>query len=214
MQQRRPRAQLCRPHHLPRYLTVMGLCLMVCAPASPVTAQDVLLDWLPIRPFSFDVAFSQRSFAPDERVIGIQGGITVLRYGDLEVRAIYQYYSNHTQTFTTDQHSLYLNPRWNNFIDILDFPKGKPINRVLRHVLFGPLEDRAVPYLGLLGGAVVSGSGASTVGPLYGGQLGVRFPVTRGLSVDFGAQYSRFRVEAQGQHGEADQWVFLTGFRY
>lgn len=92
----------------------MGLCLMVCTFTSPVTAQDTLLEWLPIRPFSFDVAFSQRAFAPDNRVIGVQGGITALRYGDLEVRATYQYYSNHTQTFTTDQNSLYLNPRWNN----------------------------------------------------------------------------------------------------
>ena len=102
----------------------MSLCLKLCLLASPVTAQDVLLEWFPIRPFNFDMAFSQRTFAPDNRVIGIQGGITALRYGDLEVRAIYQYYSNHTLTFQTDQNSLYLNPRWNNFIDILDFPRG------------------------------------------------------------------------------------------
>ena len=187
---------------------------MVCLLASPVTAQDAILEWLPIRPFNFDFTLRQQSFAPNDREVGFQAGITALRYGDIEVRATYQFFSLHADDFRTDQNSVFLNPRWNNFIDILDFPKGKPINRVLRHVLFGPLEDRAVPYLGLLGGAVVSGSGASTVGPLYGGQLGVRFPVTRGLSVDFGAQYSRFRVEAQGQHGEADQWVFLTGFRY
>lgn len=89
-----------------------------------------------------------------------------------------------------------------------------PINRIIRHILFGPLEDRAVPYLGLLGGAVFSGSGGSTVGGVYGGQLGVRFPVARGLSVDFGVQYSRLRLEAEGQRGEAEQWVLLTGFRY
>ena len=74
---------------------------------------------------------------------------------------MYQFYSNHTLTFQTDQNSLYLNPRWNNFIDILDFPKGMPIKRVIRHVLFGPLEDRAVPYLGLLGGATLPGPGAA-----------------------------------------------------
>jgi hypothetical protein len=89
-----------------------------------------------------------------------------------------------------------------------------PINRVIRHVLFGPLEDRAVPYVGALGGVVISGSGSSTVGGLYGGQLGVRFPVARGLSVDFGVQYSRQRLEAEGQQGEANQWLLLTGFRY
>ena len=214
MPYRRLAAEHCRPHLLQRHLWGMSLCLMVCLLASPVTAQDAILEWLTIRPFNFDFTLRQQSFAPHDREVGFQAGITALRYGDIEVRATYQFFSLHSDEFKSDQHSVFLNPRWNNFIDILDFPKGKPINRVIRHVLFGPLEDRAVPYLGLLGGAVVSGSGASTVGPLYGGQLGVRFPVTRGLSVDFGAQYSRFRVEAQGQRGEADQWVFLTGFRY
>lgn len=188
------------------------LTLLINAPQ--LSAQDSSLEWFPIRPYNFDFALRQQSFAPDDREIGLQAGITALRYGDLEVRATYQYFSIHTNDFKTDQHSFFLNPRWNNFIDILDFPKERPISRIIRHVLFGPLEDRAVPYLGLLGGIVISGSGASTVGGLYGGQLGVRFPVARGLSVDFGVQYSRLRLEAQGQQGEADQWVVLTGFRY
>ncbi|MGH7258371.1 MAG: hypothetical protein ACREIM_08330 [Nitrospiraceae bacterium] len=34
----------------------------------------------PIRPFNFDVGFSQRTFAPDNRVIGIQAGITILHH--------------------------------------------------------------------------------------------------------------------------------------
>ena len=196
-----------------RYAIVVSLLVSVIN-SSPLLAQDAILEWFPVRPYNFDFALRQQSFAPDDREIGLQAGITALRYSDIEVRATYQFFSIHTEQFKTDQHSVFLNPRWNNFIDILDFPRSMPINRVIRHVLFGPLEDSAVPYLGLLGGAVISGSGASTVGPLYGGQLGVRFPVTRGLSVDFGVQYSRFRVEAQGQQGEANQWVFLTGFRY
>jgi hypothetical protein len=145
-------------------------------------------------------------------VIGIQGGITVLRYADLEVRAIYQYYSNHTLTFQTDQNSLYLNPRWNNFIDILDFPKGKPINRVIRHVLFGPLEDRAVPYVGLLGGATLPGPGNTWPGHLIGAQVGVRFRVARGFSVDTTLQYSQYGIDFQGEAGQAQQWLITTGF--
>jgi len=207
-------AEPCRPHRLLRHLSVLSLCLMVCMVASPVTAEDAFLEWLPIRPFSFDVAFSQWTFAPDNRVIGIQGGITALRYADLEVRAIYQYYSNHTLTFQTDQNSLYLNPRWNNFIDILDFPKGMPINRVIRHVLFGPLEDRAVPYVGLLGGATLPGPGSTWPGHLIGGQVGVRFPVARGFSVDTSVQYSQFGTDFQGNAGQTQQWLITTGVRF
>ncbi|HSA61893.1 MAG TPA: hypothetical protein VLE03_06605 [Nitrospiraceae bacterium] len=192
-----------------RSTLLIGLVLLVFD-APQLQAQEAILEWFPIRPYNFDFALRQQSFAPNDREIGIQAGITALRYGDLEVRATYQFFSIHTDEFKTDQNSVFLNPRWNNFIDILDFPRGMPINRVIRHVLFGPLEDRAVPYLGLLGGVVFSG----TVGGLYGGQLGVRFPVARGLSVDFGVQYSRMRLEAQGQQGEAEQWVLLTGFRY
>jgi len=214
MQYLRTATDPCRPDRFLRLLSAMSLCLMVCMIASPVTAQDAFLQWLPIRPFNFDVAFSQRTFAPDNRVIGIQGGITVLRYADLEVRAIYQYYSNHTLTFQTDQNSLYLNPRWNNFIDILDFPKGMPINRVIRHVLFGPLEDRAVPYVGLLGGATLPGPGNTWPGHLIGGQVGVRFPVARGLSVDTSVQYSQFGIDFQGNAGQTQQWLLTTGIRF
>jgi len=192
----------------------MGLCLTVCLLASPAMAQDALLEWLPIRPFNFDVTFSQRTFAPDNRVIGVQAGITALRYGDLEVRTMYQYYSNHTPTFTTDQNSLYLNPRWNNFIDILDFPKGAPISRTIRHVLFGPLEDRAVPYVGLLGGATFPGPGNTWPGHLIGGQVGVRFPIARGFSFDMAVQYAQYGIDFQGTAGQTQQWLITTGIRF
>lgn len=214
MQYNPPFAVSGRPQCLLRYFPAVSICLTACLLAAPVTAQDALLELLPIRPFNFDIAFSQRTFAPDNRVIGIQGGVTALRYGDLEVRAIYQYYSNHTPNFMTDQNSLYLNPRWNNFIDILDFPKGMPINRVIRHVLFGPLEDRAVPYLGLLGGATLPGPGNSWPGHLIGGQLGVRFPVARAFSVDMAVQFTQFGVDFQGAAGQTQQWLITSGIRF
>jgi hypothetical protein len=178
------------------------------------TGQEAILQLLPIRPFSFDVALRQQTFAPDDREITIQAGITALRYGNLEVRTTYQFFSIHTQDFKSDQHSVYVNPRWNNFIDILDFPKGRPINRLIRHLLFGPLEDRAVPYLGLLGGGVMPGTGHSAPGHLYGGQVGVRFPVAGGISLDLGLQYTQYGIDFRGEGGQSQQWLFLTGFRY
>ena len=127
---------------------------------------------------------------------------------------MYQYYSNHTPTFTTDQHSLYVNPRWNNFIDALDFPKSTPINRLVRHLLFGPLEDRAVPYLGALIGGTLPGRSADSPGYLYGGQVGVRFPVARGFSVDMGFQYSRFEIDFKNKSDLSEQWLFTIGVRF
>jgi hypothetical protein len=200
-----------RSERLHRLRLFASLALLQLCSATAI-AQEANVVWFPIRPFNFDVAVRQQNFAPDDREITIQAGITALRYGNLEVRAIYQFFSIHTDEFKTDQNAFFLNPRWNNFIDILDFPKGMPINRVIRHVLFGPLEDRAVPYVGLLGGGVLPGP--SGLGYLYGGQIGVRFPVARGLSLDLGIQYSRYSVEFQGEGGEADQWIFLTGIRF
>lgn len=185
----------------------------LCGPAY-ASAQESAMAVFPMRPFNFDVALRQQNFAPNDREITIQAGITALRYDNLEVRASYQHFSVHTRDFKTDQHAVFLNPRWNNFIDILDFPKSMPINRLIRHALFGPLEDRAVPYVGLLAGAMMSGSGHDGPGHLYGGQVGVRFPVAQGLSLDMGLQYSRYGVDFQGQNGEAQQWVFLTGIRF
>ena len=188
--------------------------ILVAVMAGPVSAQEALLEPFPIKPINLDVAIREQTFAPNDREIGIQAGFTALRYGNLELRSIYQYFSIHTKEFSTDQHSVFLNPRWNNFIDILDFPKAMPINRVIRHVLFGPLEDRAVPYIGGIGGIVLPGSGNDEAGHLFGGQLGVRFPVAHGIAVDFGFQYTQYKIEFQQERGVAQQWVFLTGVRF
>jgi hypothetical protein len=196
-----------------RVALILGVVISAAAISSNAAAIEAVPDYFPLRPFNFDVSFNQRTFAPETRVIAIQAGITALHYGLLEVRTIYQYYSQHTPTFITDQHSLYVNPRWNNFIDILDFPKGKPINRIIRHVLFGPLEHRAVPYVGALIGGTMPGRDGNSPGYLYGGQVGVRFPVARGFSVDMGLQYSRFEIDFKGNSDLSQQWLFTIGVR-
>ena len=193
---------------------VFGSIILATAPLSPAVAIESIPDFFPLRPFNFDVSFNQRSFAPDTRVIAAQAGLTAFRYGNLEVRTVYQYYSQHTPTFITDQNSLYVNPRWNNFIDILDFPKGKPINRMIRHILFGPLEDRVVPYLGVLAGGTIPGRDSNSPGYLYGGQVGVRFPIARGFSIDLGLQYMRLEIDFKGASDLSEQWLFTTGVRF
>ncbi|MGQ0665933.1 MAG: hypothetical protein ACT4O4_02770 [Nitrospiraceae bacterium] len=195
-------------------VSTFSLVLLAMLFSPQAEAQEATLDVLPLRPFSFDVSFNQRTFAPQARVIAVQAGLTTLRYGQLEVRSVYQYYSHHTPNFITDQHSLYLNPRWNNFIDILDVPSDKPINRIIRHVLFGPLEHRAVPYVGALLGGTIPGRDAHAPGYLYGGQVGVRFPVARGFSVDMGLQYTRFEIDFKGKSDLSQQWLFTIGVRF
>ena len=206
------------PNMQPRFPTqaalIFGMIILSTAPLSNALAIESIPDFLPLRPFNFDVSFNQRSFAPDTRVIAGQAGLTAFRYGNLEVRTVYQYYSQHTPTFITDQHSLYLNPRWNNFIDILDFPKDNPINRMIRHMLFGPLADRVVPYLGALVGGTIPGRDANSPGYLYGGQVGVRFPVARGVSIDVGIQYMRLEIDFKGHSDLSEQWLFTTGVRF
>jgi len=214
MQQRRTPAEPCRRLH---HLSVMRLCLMVCMLASPVTTQSALLEWLPIRPINLDAVLRQQTFGPNDREITIQAGITALRFGDIEVRGLYRYFSLHSHEspgFKTDQHAILLNPRWNNFIDILDFPKSAPINRTIRHVLFGPLEDRAVPYIGLLAGTNFPGAGPSSPGHFIGGQLGVRFPLALGVSLDIAIEYSQFQVHFLGDNKDTQQWVMTTGIRF
>jgi hypothetical protein len=201
-----------------RFLThaalLIGSIILAMALPSHAIAVESTPEFFSLRPFSFDVSFNQRTFAPQTRVIAAQAGLTAFRYGNLEVRTVYQYYSQHTPTFITDQNSLYLNPRWNNFIDILDFPKDYPINRIIRHVLFGPLEDQAVPYLGALVGGTIPGRDSNSPGYLYGGQIGVRFPVARGFSVDIGLQYQRLEIDFKNKSDLSEQWLFTTGVRF
>lgn len=194
----------------------LRLCIIALAALVPAQtlAQEALLEILPIRPFNFDVALRQQSFAPNDREVTLQAGITALRYGDGEVRVGYQYFSIHTDDFRTDQHALFLNPRWNNVLDLLEFPASMPIGRILKHLFFGPLEDRAVPYIGALVGTVISGQGRTAPGLLYGGQTGVRFPVARGISLDLSLQFTQYDVNFRGESGQSQQWLFLTGFRY
>lgn len=194
-------------------LSLCAITLTLLLPL-PAQAQEALLEMLPLRPFNFDVALRQQSFAPNDREVTLQAGLTALRYGDGEVRVGYQYFSIHTDDFHTDQHALFLNPRWNNALDLLEFPASMPIGRILKHLFFGPLEDRAVPYVGALLGTVISGQGRTEPGLLYGGQTGVRFPVARGISLDLSLQYTQYDVHFRGESGQSQQWLFLTGFRY
>lgn len=190
------------------------LWLMIVGVSSPFLsmAQEPLLEILPLRPFNFDLALRQQTFAPDDREITLQGGVTALRYGDFELRTAYQYFSIHTEEFSTDQHAVFLNPRWNNVLNLLDLTPSMPIGRVLRHVLFGPLEDRAIPYVGGLLGMVLSHEGGP--GLFYGGQAGVRFPVAYGISLDLSLQFTEYDVTFNGETDRAQQWLFLTGIRY
>lgn len=194
-------------------LSLWAIALTLFGPL-PAPAQEALLEILPIRPFNFDVALRQQSFAPNDREVTLQAGVTALRYGDGEIRAGYQYFSIHTDDFKTDQHALFLNPRWNNVLDLLEFPASMPIGRMLKHLFFGPLEDRAVPYVGGLIGTVISGQGRTSPGLLYGGQTGVRFPVAQGISLDLSLQFTQYDVNFRGESGQSQQWLFLTGFRY
>ncbi|KXJ98249.1 MAG: hypothetical protein UZ03_NOB001003700 [Nitrospira sp. OLB3] len=58
------------------------------------------------------------------------------------------------------------------------------------------------------------GPGHRAPGHLVGGQVGVRFPVARSLSVDIGVQFTQYGVDFRGEAGQAQQWVFLTGVRF
>ena len=180
---------------------------------SGAMGQEARLEVLPLRPFNVDIALRQ-AFTPNSREIGLQAGLTALRYGNFELGATYQYFGFVSKEDKADLHSVYLNPRWNNFLDILDFPSGMPINRLLRHMLFGALQDRAVPFVGLVGGAVLTGPGNRAPSYLYGGDVGVRFPVGHSISLEFTVGYFVYGVDFEGQGGDEKQLLFTTGFLF
>ncbi len=187
------------------------LCSLLLPMAA--TGQERRLEVLPLRPFNVDIALRQ-TFTPNGREVGLQAGFTALSYGNFEVGATYQYFGFASSDLRADLHSVYLNPRWNNFLDILDFPSDWPINRILRHLLFGPLEDRAVPFIGLLGGAVVAGPGNKAPTYLYGGDLGVRFPVGHGLALELTFGYFVYGLDFEGTAGNEQQLLFTTGLLF
>jgi hypothetical protein len=177
--------------------------------ASQSVAQD-RLEILPIRPFNIDIALRQ-AFSPNDREIALQAGLTALTYGNFEIMTTYQYFSLASSSTKAEVHSVYANPRWNNFLDILDFPADKPINRMLRHVLFGPLEDRAVPFVGVIGGSVVAGPGNRAPTYLYGADFGVRFPVGHSIALEFTLGYFIYGLNFDGVGSNEKQLLFTTG---
>jgi hypothetical protein len=189
----------------------LGLALFLTSVPASTFGETGRLEILPVRPFGVDLAFRQ-SFTPNGRELGLQASLTALHYSDFEVRATYQYFGFASHERHADVHSLYLNPRWNNFLDILDFPSGRPINRLLRHVLFGPLEDRAIPYIGAVVGSALTGPDDRAPSYLLGGQAGVRFPVAHSVSLDLALWYFAYGVSFD-EHGERErQLLFTTGF--
>jgi hypothetical protein len=198
-----------------RSIWLVALLIALSSLLIPIRArgQEARLEVLPLYPFNVDIAFRQ-TFTPNGREVGLQAGLTALRYGDFELGLTYLYFGFATKELSADLNSVYINPRWNNFIDILDFPSGMPINRLLRHLLFGPLEDRAVPFIGLFGGAVLTGPGNRAPTYSYGGQVGVRFPVVHSVSVEFSLGYFLYGVDFEGQGGNEQQLLFTTGFAF
>jgi hypothetical protein len=178
---------------------------------SGAMGQEARLELLPLRPYNVDITFRQ-TFTPNGHEIGLQAGFTALSYGNFEMGAVYQYFGFASKETNAVVNSVYLNPRWNNFLDILDFPSEWPINRLLRHMLFGPLEDRAVPFVGLIGGTVLSGPGNRAPSYLYGADVGVRFPVGHSISLEFTLGYFVYGVDFEGQGGNNEQQLlFITG---
>jgi hypothetical protein len=180
---------------------------------SGAMGQEARLEVLPLRPFNLDIAYRE-AFTPHGREVGLQAGFTALSYGNFEVRTIYQHFGFSSKEGKADLNSVYVNPRWNNFLDILDFPRAMPINRLLRHMLFGALEDRAVPFVGLVGGAVLTGPGNRAPSYLYGADIGVRFPVGHSISLEFILGYFVYGVDFEGQGGNERQLLFTTGFLF
>ena len=191
------------------WLTGIGCFLL----PSGALCQEARLEVLPLGMFNVDIAFRQ-TFTPHGREVGLQAGLTALRYGNFEMGVTYQYFGFASSEQKADLHSVYLNPRWNNFLDILDFPSGMPINRLLRHALFGPLEDRAVPFIGLVGGAVLTGPGNRAPTYLYGADIGVRFPVGHSISLEFTLGYFVYGLDFEGGGGNEQQMLLTTGFLF
>ena len=168
----------------------------------------------PIRPFNVDVMLRQQTFAPMIVRSACNSGsrryaTAMSRFGP----------SINSSAFTRRNSAptnilLFLNPRWNNFIDILDFPKHKPISRMIRHVLFGPLEDRAVPCQDAGRRCPARSGETMRQGHLIGGQVGVRFPVAQSLSVDISVQYSQYGVDFRGKQARRNNGSSLTGVRF
>jgi hypothetical protein len=191
---------------------IRALSIVIVALPFATGAEQV--DVLPIRPLSFDAIIRDQTFAPNERAIELQTGFTALWYRDLEVRAVYRFLDLHSETEDVTQHIVFLNPRWNNFIDVLDFPSRHPINQIIRHVLFGPLQHRVVPYLGGVGGMVLPGPQNDHPGRFYGGQVGARFLLTAGVSLDVSLEYSRFATQVEDRSDEAQRWLMTIGIRF
>lgn len=193
---------------------VIGVLLGVTAFSAPVSGQVETASILPIRPLSFDAIVRDQTFAPKEHAIELQAGLTAFWWRDLEVRTVYRFLDLHSASDDVTQHIVFLNPRWNNFIDVFDFPASHPINQLLRHAFFGPLEHRVVPYLGGVGGMVLPGPNNDRPEAFYGGQLGVRVLLTEGISLDVSLEYSRFRTEVDEQKDEVQRWLMTIGIRF
>lgn len=205
-----------RPHALPiRSLSLrLAAILLFLLYVHEARAQEEAVKILPIRPLNFDAIVRDQTFSPKERAVELQAGFTALWYRNLEMRAEYRFLDVHNESENLTQHIIFLNPRWNNFIDILDFPAHRPINNLIREALFGPLKHRVVPYVGALGGMVLPGPDNDHPGRFYGGQLGTRFLLTQGISLDLSVEYSRFRSHVHEEQNEARRWLFTIGIRF
>lgn len=190
------------------------LLVMFLPLSSPVMAEEPILDLFPVTPLSLDLVLHSVLEPHPEHLVSVQAGLTMLRYGDFEIHGLYRYLNQRSQDEIFHEHILLLNGRWNNFLNLLDFSEGMPVGRFLKHLVFGPLEDRVVPYMGLLAGPVLPAGQHSDVGYWYGGQIGVRFLVSTGIALDMGLEYSRFGEGFRGDDLRGAQFLLFTGIDF
>src|SRR5438093_13660364 len=110
------------------WLWVLPMSMSILLLPVAATGQEARLEVLPIRPFYVELALRQ-TFPPNGREVGVQAGVTAFRYGDLELNGAYQHFGVLCREHKSELHSVYVNPRSDNCLDILHSPSRAPITR-------------------------------------------------------------------------------------
>ena len=61
---------------------------------------------------------------------------------------------------------------------------------------------------------VLPGPSRDHPGRFYGGQVGTRFLLTRGVSLDVSVEYSRLQIQFEDEARESRRWLLTVGIRF
>ena len=107
---------------------------------------------------------------------------------------------------------MFLNPRWNNVIGVLNFPSGPPLTEISHNVLLRPYRTASCSIEAVMAAGSYPARRMIVGSMLWRTTRRVVF-ATEGVSLEASLEYGRFATHLEERSDTAQCWLMSVGMR-